>query len=137
MERKRAMRTKKPWTLGWMGGASLALALGLAGCQSTGALQATPAEAGVLSLTATMSQPIGGAPMISLALADLPAPMREAKAVTLLAGGVETSGTRAGTAMDFAFTEAFPATDASAKLRGVLAADGQVVRHAEIALVRP
>ncbi|HEY9897735.1 MAG TPA: hypothetical protein V6D00_01015 [Pantanalinema sp.] len=131
------MQTKRPWALGWKGAASLALAMGLVGCQSTGALQATPAEAGVLSLTATMSQPIGGAPMISLSLADLPAPVREAKAVTLLAGGVETSGIRTGSAMDFAFTGAFPATDASAKLRGVLAADGKAVRLAEIALVRP
>ncbi|MBO9540119.1 hypothetical protein J7643_05950 [bacterium] len=131
------MQTKRPRGLGWNGAALLALALGLAGCQSTGALQATPAEAGVLSLTATMSQPIGGAPMISLALADLPAPLRDAKAVTLLAGGVETSGIRAASAMDFAFTGAFPATDANAKLRGVLAADGKTVRLAEIALIRP
>ncbi|MNY09043.1 hypothetical protein D3C86_1419340 [compost metagenome] len=131
------MQTKRSRGLGWYGAALLAFALGLAGCQSTGALQATPAEPGVLSLTATMSQPVGGAPMISLALADLPVPLREAKAVTLLAGGVETSGIRAGSTMDFAFSGAFPALDASAKLRGALAADGKTVRLAEITLIRP
>jgi hypothetical protein len=130
------MLTQRKALLGRLGGA-LVLGASLTACQSSGALNATPSDAGVLTLSATMSQPLGGAPTLSLALADLPAPLRDARRLTLLAGGVEASGMRAGAAMDFAFTGAVPAADASAKLRGVLAADARTLRLAEITVIRP
>ncbi|MNK95590.1 hypothetical protein D3C87_1158340 [compost metagenome] len=135
IERRHALRMTHRLGAGSCGAALLTLLL--SGCQSSAPLQATPADAGWLTLSATMSQPVGGAPQISVAVADLPPPMRDARSLVLLAGGVEASGIRGATAMDFTYPSAFPSLDSSAKLRGILAADGRTVRLAEITLIRP
>lgn len=137
MERSHALRTNRLLRLGGSKGPLLAFGLLLSGCQSNAPLQATPADAGWLSLSATMSQPVGEAVQLSVAVADLPAPMRDARSLVLLAGGVEASGIRRAAVMDFPYPGAFPSPDSNAKLRGVLAADGRNVRLAEITLIRP
>lgn len=129
------MRTTQGLRVGGVGTVLLALGLSLSGCQSSAPLQATPANAGWLTLSATMSQPIGESAKLSFAVADLPAPMREARSLVLLAGGVEASGIRRGAEMDFAYPSAFPSPDTNAKLRGVLAADGRNLRLAEITVI--
>lgn len=136
MERMLKMKTRHVLLAA---GAVFLLALGasMSACQSSGPLQATPADSSLLTLTATMSQPLGGLPTLSVALVDLPEPLRNASSLTLLAGGVTASGMRNAAAMDFTLNEGLPAVDARSKLRGLLAADAKTVRRAELTLVRP
>ncbi len=137
IERRHAVPMQRRLRPSLGGPALLLLGLLLSGCQSSAPLQATPADSGWLTLSATMSQSLGAPAQLSFAVADLPAPLRDAKSLLLLAGGVEASGMRRETVMDFTYPGAFPTPDASAKLRGVLSADGRTVRLAEITLIRP